>query len=198
MLSFKAAGEDQTQCAEGTGNSVQKKKDMLNAAIEQYRKIPCVDEDSDPLLFWRGYDLPGSALEPLLPFAASIAAVPATEAICERRFKAGGQVLTSARLRLMGSRVESLLMTNYNAPRFGGIRGVDTMEESCAGGAAAGQEEPLCGTDLWGGVGAGPGEGGEGEGKGRGWGWVCAQMCAAHAVFVHICAPHIKPHAQHA
>ena len=29
--------------------------------------------------------------------------------------------------RLMGSRVESLLMTNYNAPRFGGIRGVDTM-----------------------------------------------------------------------
>ncbi len=34
----------------------------------------------------------------------------------------------------MGSRVESLLMTNYNAPRFGGIRGVDTIpvEESCA------------------------------------------------------------------
>ena len=40
--------------------------------------------------------MPGSALEPLLPFAASIAAVPATEAICERLFKAGGQVLTSA------------------------------------------------------------------------------------------------------
>ncbi len=53
-------------------------------------KIPCVDENLDPLLFWKGYDLPGSALEQLLPFAASIAAVPATEAICERRFKAGG------------------------------------------------------------------------------------------------------------
>ena len=79
-------------------------------------------------------------LEPLLPFAASrsIAAVPATEAICERLFKAGGQVLISARLRLMGSRVESLLMTNYNAPRFGGIRGVVTMEDSCAGGGGAG------------------------------------------------------------
>ncbi len=43
-------------------------------------------------------------------------------------------MLTSARLRPMGSRVESLLMNNYNAPRFGGIRGVDTIpvEESCA------------------------------------------------------------------
>jgi hypothetical protein len=31
-------------------------------------------------------------------------------------------------------------MSNYNAPRFGGIRGVtvDTMEDSCTGGKAAG------------------------------------------------------------
>ena len=44
-------------------------------------------------------------------------------------------MLTSARLRLMGSRVESLSMCNYHA------RGVDTMEDSCQyteGGAAAG------------------------------------------------------------
>jgi hypothetical protein len=69
---------------------------MLDAAIrviKHYRKIPCVEENSDPLLFWKAYDVPGSVLEPLLPFAASIAAVPATEAICERLFKAGGQVL---------------------------------------------------------------------------------------------------------
>ena len=104
--------EGQSDAAEGTGSSVQKRKDMLDAAIQHYRKIPCVDENSDPLLFWKAYDVPGSALEPLLPFAASIAAVPATEAICERLFKSGGQVLTSARLRLMGSRVESLLMTS--------------------------------------------------------------------------------------
>ncbi len=106
--------------------------------FEQYRKIPCVKKNSDPLLFWKGYDLPGSAIEPLLPFAASIAAVPATEVIYERLFKAGGQVLTSARLRLMGSRVESLLMINYNAPRFGSFRGVDTMEDSCTGRGGAG------------------------------------------------------------
>ncbi len=53
---------------------------MLDAAKGQYRKIPCVDENSDPPLFWKGYDLPGSALELLFPFAASIAAVHATEA----------------------------------------------------------------------------------------------------------------------
>ena len=43
--------------------------------------------------------------------------VPATEAICERLFKAGGQVSTSARLRLLGSRVrvEAVLMTNFNS-----------------------------------------------------------------------------------
>ena len=118
-------------CSE-TNHSLQVRKEKLDAAIQQYRTIPCVDENSNPLLFWKGYDIPGSALEPLLPLAASISAVPATEAICERLFKSGGQVLTSARLRLMGSRVESLLMTNYNAPRFGGIRCVDTIEESCA------------------------------------------------------------------
>ena len=98
MLSLyrEAAGEGQSDAAEGRSHSVQKRRDMLDAAIEHYRKIPCVDENSDPLLFWKAYDVPGSALEPLLPFAASIAAVPATEAICERLFKAGGQVLTSA------------------------------------------------------------------------------------------------------
>ncbi len=46
---------------------------------------------------------------------ASVSAVPATEAICERLFKAGGQVLTSARLRLLGSRVEAVLVTNFNS-----------------------------------------------------------------------------------
>ena len=56
-----------------------------------------------------------SLLQPLLPLAASVSAVPATEAICERLFKAGGQVLTSARLRLMGARVEAVLMTNFNS-----------------------------------------------------------------------------------
>ena len=108
---MEAAGEGQSDAAEGTGQSVQKRKDMLDAAIQHYLRIPCVHENSDPLLFWKEYDVPGSALEPLLLFAASIAAVLATEAIFERLFKAGGQVLTSARLRLMGSRFESLLMT---------------------------------------------------------------------------------------
>ena len=59
--------------------------------------------------------------------AASVAAVPATEAICELLFKAGGQVLTSSRLRLLGERVESLLMCSYNSQRFGGIHGVEVV-----------------------------------------------------------------------
>ncbi len=67
MYGPEAAGEDQSDAAEGTGNSVQEKPEtdttsMLNsdasgtsAAIEQYRKIPCTDasENSDPLLFWK-------------------------------------------------------------------------------------------------------------------------------------------------
>ncbi len=56
-----------------------------------------------------------SLLQPLAPFAVSVAAVPATEAICERILKAGEQVLTSARQSLMGSRVEAVLMTNFNS-----------------------------------------------------------------------------------
>ncbi len=48
------------------------------------RKIPCLDEDSDPLLIWKGYDQPDS-----------IAVVSATEANCDLLFKAGGQVLTT-------------------------------------------------------------------------------------------------------
>ncbi len=47
-----------------------------------------------------------SLLRPLMPLADSVPAVPATAAICERLFKAGGQVLTNAmRLRLLGSRL---------------------------------------------------------------------------------------------
>jgi hypothetical protein len=52
-----------------------------------------VDENSDPLLFWKRCYLLGSALEPLRPLAASIAAVPATQAICETLFRSGGQML---------------------------------------------------------------------------------------------------------
>ena len=34
-------------------------------------------------------------------------------------------MLTSSRLRLIGERVELLLMCSYNEPRFRGIRGID-------------------------------------------------------------------------
>ncbi len=50
-----------------------------------------------------------------MPLVVSVAAVPGTEAICERR---EGK-LTSARLRLMGSRVEAVLMTNFNSELAG-------------------------------------------------------------------------------
>ncbi len=60
---MEAAGEGQSDAAEGTGQSVQTSKDMLDAAIQHYQRIPCVDENSDPLLFWKEYDVPGSALE---------------------------------------------------------------------------------------------------------------------------------------
>ena len=86
----------------------------LDTAIDAYRKMPVLSQDADPLGFWRDNSA-SSLLQPLVPLAASVSAVPATEAICERLFKAGGQVLTSARLRLLGSRVEAVLMTNFNS-----------------------------------------------------------------------------------
>ena len=67
-----------------------------------------------------------------------------------------------------------------------------------------GQEEPLeplCGTDLWGRVGAGPGGGGGwgvGEPCGVGVGVDVRTNVRRTRCFVHICAPHIKLHAQHA
>ncbi len=85
----------------------------LDLAIESYRKLPVLPQDADPLGFWRDNSA-SLLLRPLLPLAASVSAVPATEAICELLFKAGGQVLTSARLRLLGSRVEGVLMTYFN------------------------------------------------------------------------------------
>ena len=42
-LYMEAAGEGQDDPAEGKG-SADERKDMLDAAIEQYRKIPCIDE----------------------------------------------------------------------------------------------------------------------------------------------------------
>jgi hypothetical protein len=39
---------------------------------------------------------------------------PATAAFCGRLSKVGEQVLTSARLRLLGTRVEYILITNFN------------------------------------------------------------------------------------
>ena len=85
----------------------------IDVAIETYRQMPVLSQDADPLRFWETNSA-ATVLQPLLPLAASVAAVPATEAICERLFKTGGQVLTSARLRLLGSRVESIMMTNFN------------------------------------------------------------------------------------
>jgi hypothetical protein len=61
-LYMEAAGERQS--VQAHDHSVQVRKDALDAAIEQYRKIPCIDENSDPLLFWKGHDIPGTALEP--------------------------------------------------------------------------------------------------------------------------------------
>jgi hypothetical protein len=48
-LYMEAAGERQS--VQAHDHSVQVRKDALGAAIEQYRKIPCIDENSDPLLF---------------------------------------------------------------------------------------------------------------------------------------------------
>ena len=111
MLSlYMEAGADSGQ--RDIARTMQNRKDKLDAAIEVYRKISCLREDSDPLSFWRGYDVTPLYLAQhwscysrwQLP---ANAAISATDAICEQRFKAGGQVLTSALLGLIGSLLKS-------------------------------------------------------------------------------------------
>ena len=119
-------------------SSVHCSSSSLDTALEAYKRMPALSQDSDPLLFWRDYDTPTSPVLPLLPLAASILAVPATEAICERLFKAGGQVLTSARLRLLGSRVESVLMTHYNSRLTSSTAAKKRVAEASGSSAAAG------------------------------------------------------------
>ncbi len=53
----------------------------LDVAIESYRKLPVLPQEADPLGFWRDNSA-SSLLRPLLPLAASVSAVPATETIC--------------------------------------------------------------------------------------------------------------------
>jgi hypothetical protein len=48
---------------------------------------PLLSQDADPLVFWRDNSA-SPLLQPLLPVVASVSAVPAIEAICERLFKA--------------------------------------------------------------------------------------------------------------
>ncbi len=50
-----------------SSRSIQNRREKLEAAIEQYRRMPFLDENSDPLLLWKGYDVPGSTLDIQLP-----------------------------------------------------------------------------------------------------------------------------------
>jgi hypothetical protein len=91
---------DQKSASAAQSSPRSKNNGIWDVAIESYRKLPVLLQGADPLGFWRD----NSLHRLLLPLAASVSAVPATEATCERLFKAGGQESTSARLRLLGSK----------------------------------------------------------------------------------------------
>jgi hypothetical protein len=74
--------------------------------------MPILAQNADQLRFW-GAIFKATVLQPFLPLEASVAAVPATEAICERLLN----VLIGVRLRLLGSRMESILITNFNSAK---------------------------------------------------------------------------------
>jgi hypothetical protein len=98
---------------------------QVRAAISYYRSLAQISEDADPLLFWKANDESGSLLAPLVEAAAEVLAIPATEAICERIFRRAGEVLTKYRMSLLGNNFERILMANYNAPKWQGVKGVD-------------------------------------------------------------------------
>jgi hypothetical protein len=54
----------------------------LDETIDAYRKMPVLPQDAHPLGFWRDNSA-STLLLPLLPLAASVLAVPATEATCK-------------------------------------------------------------------------------------------------------------------
>jgi hypothetical protein len=101
---------------------------QVQAAISYYKSIPQIAEDRNPLLFWKSHDSCGSMLAPLIEAAAEVLAIPATEAICERIFRRAGEVLTKYRMSLHGSSFQRILMANYNAPKWQGIKGVTIPE----------------------------------------------------------------------
>ena len=98
---------------------------QVRAAISYYKSLAQTSEDADPLAFWKENDKSGSLLAPLIEAAAEVLAIPATEAICERIFRRAGEVLTKYRMSLLGSNFESILMANYNAPKWQGVKGVN-------------------------------------------------------------------------
>ena len=62
----------------------------IDVAIETYRQMPVLSQDADALRFWEANSA-ATVLQPLLPLVASVAAVPATEAICEQLSRQGGK-----------------------------------------------------------------------------------------------------------
>ena len=96
---------------------------QVRAAISYYKSIPQISEDQNPFLFWKSRDSScGSMLAPLIEAAAEVMAIPATEAICERIFRRAREVLTKYRMSLHGPSFQRILMANYNAPKWQGIK----------------------------------------------------------------------------
>ena len=123
------SGSDSYQIIDdSSGHSERYTRTQFRAAISYYRSLAQIREDEDPLMFWKSNDTPGSMLAPLIEAAAEVLAVPATEAICERIFRRAGEVLTKYRMSLLGSNFEGMLMANYNAPKWQGIKGVEIPE----------------------------------------------------------------------
>ena len=121
--------EDCSECSshEVVADSSQSRytRTQVRAAISYYKSLAQISEDADPLLFWKANDEAGSMLAPLVEAAAEVLAIPATEAICERIFRRAGEVLTKYRMSLLGRNFESILMANYNAPKWQGVKGVN-------------------------------------------------------------------------
>ena len=63
-------------------------------------------------------------LAPLVLAAAEVLAISATEAICERIFRRAGEVRAKYTMSLLGCNFESILMANYNDPKWQSVKGV--------------------------------------------------------------------------
>lgn len=81
--------------------------------IRDWNKLPVVEMDTDPLMYWREKREAG-VLVHLMPVVKKFLSVPATSVPSEQLFSKAGELISARRNRLSSPNVDILLFLNKN------------------------------------------------------------------------------------